>query len=87
MGKVRFYEASAIRKELHFGIKEFPGVTGVIQFNDYGDVHHNPIVFIVKDGKVRAYEDYLKEQRDNIYRRVRETLGTGGGAPAPTATP
>ena len=88
MQDVGVYEASAIRKELHFGIKEFPGVTGVIQFNDYGDVHHNPIVFVVKDGKVRNYEAYLDERRREIREKIRATmLGSGSGAAAPTPTP
>lgn len=55
-----------IRKTLQFGLKEFAGVTGPIQFNDYGDVHRNPIMFIVKDGQVRPYEKYLKAEKTRI---------------------
>lgn len=59
-----------IRKTLQFGLEEFPGVTGPIQFNDYGDVHRNPIMFIVKDGQVRPFEKYLKEEKERIRRKI-----------------
>ena len=63
-----------IRKILAFGLKEFPGVTGIIQFNDYGDVHHNPIMFIVKDGHVVNFERYIEEQREEIKKKINELL-------------
>ena len=63
-----------IRKTLAFGVKEFPGVTGIIQFNDYGDVHHNPIMFIVRDGHVINYERYIEEQRIEIREKIKELL-------------
>ena len=63
-----------IRKILAFGLKEFPGVTGIIQFNDYGDVHHNPIMFIVKDGHVINYERYIEEERAKIREKIKNLL-------------
>ena len=63
-----------IRKILAFGLKEFPGVTGIIQFNDYGDVHHNPIMFIVKDGHVINYERYIEEEKAKIREKIRNLL-------------
>ena len=63
-----------IRKILAFGVKEFPGVTGIIQFNDYGDVHHNPIMFIVKDGHVINYERYIEEEKAKIREKIKELL-------------
>jgi branched-chain amino acid transport system substrate-binding protein len=63
-----------IRKVLAFGLKEFPGVTGIIQFNDYGDVHHNPIMFIVKDGHVINYERYIEEEKVKIREKIRNLL-------------
>ncbi len=68
------YSSSEIRKTLQFAIKEFPGVTGSIQFDDYGDVRHNPIMFIIKDGQVKPYEKYLKELRAQIGKKIRETM-------------
>lgn len=59
-----------IRKTLQYGLEEFPGVTGPIQFNDYGDVHRNPIMFIVKDGQVRPFEKYLKEEKERIRKKI-----------------
>ncbi len=64
-----------IRKILAFGVKEFPGVTGIIQFNDYGDVHHNPIMFIIKDGQVLNYERYIEEERAKIREKIKGILG------------
>lgn len=76
---VRAFESNELRKELIFQIKEFPGVTGPIQFNDYGDVRHNPVVFVVKDGEVRNYEKWIEGEKQRIRDRIRGILkGTGG---------
>jgi hypothetical protein len=73
-GEAESFSPVEIRKRLAFGIKEFPGVTGIIQFNDYGDVHHNPIMFIVKDGHVINYERYIDEQKEIIREKIRKLL-------------
>jgi len=72
--EVEVFTASDIRKSLAFGIKEFPGVTGIIQFNDYGDVHHNPIMFIIKGGQVLNYKRYIEAEKAKIRERIREIL-------------
>jgi hypothetical protein len=72
--ETKTFTASEIRKVLAFGVKEFPGVTGIIQFNDYGDVHHNPIMFIVKDGRVLNYERYIEEEKAKIRERIKDLL-------------
>ncbi|RLE21316.1 MAG: hypothetical protein DRJ65_16355, partial [Acidobacteria bacterium] len=71
------FETPEIRKTLQFKLAEFPGVTGVIQFNDYGDVHRNPIMFIVKDGKVRNYERYVEAEKKKIREKIRNLLING----------
>ena len=73
-GEAKSFSPVEIRKTLAFGVKEFPGVTGIIQFNDYGDVHHNPIMFIVRDGHVINYERYIEEQRIEIREKIKELL-------------
>jgi len=73
-GESKSFSAVEIRKVLAFGVKEFPGVTGIIQFNDYGDVHHNPIMFIVKGGQVRNYERYIAEERAKITEKIKGIL-------------
>lgn len=73
--EAQVFNASDIKKTLNFGIKEFPGVTGIIQFNDYGDVHRNPIMFIIKNGEVLSYERYIKEEKEKIRKRIEELLG------------
>ena len=70
-GEAKTFSTSDIRKTLAYGIKEFPGVTGIIQFNDYGDVHHNPIMFIIRDGHVLNYERYIEEERAKIREKIR----------------
>jgi branched-chain amino acid transport system substrate-binding protein len=72
--ETKTFTASEIRKVLAFGVKEFPGVTGIIQFNDYGDVHHNPIMFIVKDGHVLNYERYIEEEKAKIREKIKNLL-------------
>ncbi len=74
-GEAKSFSPVEIRKVLAFGVKEFPGVTGIIQFNDYGDVHHNPIIFIVKDGEVLNWERYIEEERAKITERIKGILG------------
>jgi len=68
------FETNELRKALQFEIKEFPGVTGIIQFNEYGDVHHNPIMFIIKDGQVRNYERWVDEEKQRIRDRIKNLL-------------
>jgi branched-chain amino acid transport system substrate-binding protein len=71
VGQASPYETSELRKGLQFSIGEFPGVTGIIKFNDFGDVHHNPIMFTIRDGEVLNYERYVKEQKVLIRDRIR----------------
>jgi branched-chain amino acid transport system substrate-binding protein len=73
-GEAKSFSPVEIRKVLAFGVKEFPGVTGIIQFNDYGDVHHNPIMFIVKDGHVVNWERYIEEKRAEIAEKIKGIL-------------
>lgn len=71
------YDTSNLRKGFMFSVKEFPGVTGIIQFNDYGDVHHNPIIFTIRDGQVLNFERFVKEQKVIIRSRIRDLLQGG----------
>ncbi len=74
IAEAKAYTTSEMRKVLAYGMKEFPGVTGIIQFNDYGDVHHNPIMFIIRDGQVLNYERYIEEERAKIRDRIKNLL-------------
>ena len=75
---VRAWDANEIRRALQFEIKEFPGVTGPIQFDDYGDVRHNPVMFIVKDGVVLNYTSYLEIEKQKIRDKIKLLLQQGG---------
>jgi len=70
----RAWEASEIRRALQFEIKEYPGVTGPIQFDDYGDVRHNPVMFIIKDGVVMNYQTYLEIEKAKIRDKIKKLL-------------
>lgn len=63
-----------INKALHFGVQELLGVTGPIQFDDRGDIRHNPIMFICEGGQVFSYESYLDRKRKEILRRMQDLL-------------
>jgi branched-chain amino acid transport system substrate-binding protein len=78
-GIVRAWDAKEVRRALQFEIKEFPGVTGPIQFDDYGDVRHNPVMFIVKDGAVMNYQTYLEIEKEKIRDRIKRLLRGQGG--------
>jgi branched-chain amino acid transport system substrate-binding protein len=78
-GIVRAWDATEIRRALQFEIKEFPGVTGPIQFDDYGDVRHNPVMFIVKDGVVLNYNSYLEIEKQKIREKIKRLLQNQGG--------
>lgn len=71
---VEMYETPDIRKGFNFGVTEYPGVTGYIQFNDFGDVQRNPIMYFVKDGDVRNYEKYLDDEKARIREEIRKLL-------------
>jgi len=72
----KYIAVQELQKTLQFGLNDFQGVTGVIRFDDYGDVHHNPIIYIVKNGAVLNFERYRKEQ----LKRIREEImGLTGG--------
>jgi branched-chain amino acid transport system substrate-binding protein len=76
---VRAWDADEIRRALQFEIKEFPGVTGPIQFDDHGDVRHNPVMFIVKDGVVLNHQSYLEIEKQKIREKIKKLLQNQGG--------
>jgi branched-chain amino acid transport system substrate-binding protein len=70
-------ETLEILKALNFGVSEFMGVTGPILFDDYGDVKHYPMMFIVSDGQVLSYQRYLETERRRILNQVHDLLASG----------
>ncbi|MCG6947613.1 MAG: penicillin-binding protein activator [Acidobacteria bacterium] len=71
-------ETMEILKALNFGVTEFMGVTGPILFDDYGDVKHYPMMFIVHGGQVLSYQRFLEAERRRIVNQVQDLLSTGG---------
>ncbi len=70
-------ETLEILKALNFGVAEFMGVTGPILFDDYGDVKHYPMMFIVNEGQVLSYQRYLEAERRRIINQVQDLLSAG----------
>jgi len=70
-------ETLEILKALNFGVAEFMGVTGPILFDDYGDVKHYPMMFIVNGGQVLSYQRYLETERRRILSQVQDLLASG----------
>ncbi|HOC41666.1 MAG TPA: ABC transporter substrate-binding protein [Thermoanaerobaculales bacterium] len=71
------FETAELRKSLMYSVKEFPGVTGPIQFDERGDVKHNPIMFTIRDGEVLNFERFVKDQKKLIRERIRDLLLRG----------
>ncbi len=72
----KYRVAQEYKKTLQFGLNDFKGVTGTIRFDDYGDVHHNPIIYIVKNGEVLNFERYRRNQLAKIRKEI---MGLTGG--------
>ena len=53
-------------------IREFPGVTGMIQFDERGDVQKFPRVYVVEDGNLIDYEAEVERRRRELLERLRE---------------
>ena len=70
-------ETLEILKALNFGVAEFMGVTGPILFDDYGDVKHYPMMFIVNGGQVLSFQRYLEAERRRIVNQVQDLLEAG----------
>lgn len=70
-------ETLEILKALNFGVSEFMGVTGPILFDDYGDVKHYPMMFIVNGGQVLSYQRFLEAERRRILNQVQDLLAAG----------
>jgi branched-chain amino acid transport system substrate-binding protein len=70
-------ETLEILKALNYGVAEFMGVTGPILFDDYGDVKHYPMMFIVSGGQVLSFQRYLETERRRILNQVQDLLAAG----------
>jgi branched-chain amino acid transport system substrate-binding protein len=56
-------------------IKDFPGVTGSIQFDEKGDVQKFPRLYIIgEDGLLYDYNERVRKQQDEIRRKRAELM-------------
>jgi branched-chain amino acid transport system substrate-binding protein len=53
-------------------IREFEGVTGMIQFDERGDVQKFPRVYVVEEGNLIDYEAEVEKRRRELLERLRE---------------
>jgi len=53
-------------------IREFAGVTGMIQFDERGDVQKFPRVYVVEEGNLIDYEAEVEKRRRELLERLRE---------------
>jgi branched-chain amino acid transport system substrate-binding protein len=53
-------------------LREYPGVTGIIQFDEKGDVAKFPRVYIVADGRAVDREQERQRQLDEARRKIQE---------------
>lgn len=53
-------------------IRELRGPSGLIQFDEKGDVAKFPRVYVVEDGQLVDYEEAVDEKRQEILRRIGE---------------
>ena len=53
-------------------IREFAGVTGMIQFDERGDVQKFPRVYVVEDGNLIDYEAEVEKRRRELLERLRD---------------
>ena len=70
-------ETPEVLRAFNVGVTEFMGVTGPILLDDYGDVKHYPMMFIVKDGQILSYQRYLEAERRRIVNQVQDLLSAG----------
>ncbi|MEM8932550.1 MAG: ABC transporter substrate-binding protein [Acidobacteriota bacterium] len=62
--------ASEIKKGLRDAVKEFPGVTGSIQFDDKGDVRKFPRLYKIDDDLLLVdYNERMRERQEEIRQR------------------
>ncbi|MCG8460219.1 MAG: penicillin-binding protein activator [Holophagales bacterium] len=69
-----------VKKGLRDTIKEFPGVTGSIQFDDKGDVRKFPRLYVIDkelflvdyNDRVRKKQEEIREKREAIQRQLEE---------------
>ena len=53
-------------------IREFAGVTGMIQFDERGDVQKFPRVYVVEEGNLIDYEAEVEKRRRELLERLRD---------------
>lgn len=63
-------------------IRNFPGASGVIQFDERGDVSKFPRTYVVENGELVDYERAMEEKRQEILRQIEQinrSARTGSG--------
>lgn len=80
---------SEVHKGLRDSIKEFPGVTGAIQFDEKGDVQKFPRVYVIGEDlglydynqRIQRQQEELRKRREELRKKLEELHNqtSGGG--------
>lgn len=60
-------------------IRDFTGVTGIIQFDERGDVQKFPRVYTVNEGRLVDYDEWVSRRREELQRRMEELRRQASG--------
>lgn len=54
------------------GLRNYSGATGVVQFDERGDVGKYPRTYVVDEGMLSDYEESLEEKRQELLRQIEQ---------------
>jgi branched-chain amino acid transport system substrate-binding protein len=54
------------------GLREVQGVTGILQFDEMGDVQKFPRVYFILEGRLRDHQAYEQERAEQLRREIEE---------------
>jgi branched-chain amino acid transport system substrate-binding protein len=61
------------------GLSDTRGVTGLLAFDDYGNIKHYPRSHWIRGGRVEDYDAHLERERSRREREQAAVAGAGGG--------
>jgi branched-chain amino acid transport system substrate-binding protein len=62
------------------GLADRRGVTGLLAFDDFGNVKHYPRSHWIRNGRVEDYDAFVEREKDRIRRQMQELISRGGSS-------